>query len=276
ERVGEDAVTAHHGSLSKETRLDAEQRLKAGQLQALVATASLELGIDIGHVDLVCQLGTPRRISTFLQRVGRSGHTVHGTPKGRLFPLTRDELVESTALLRSVEAGKLDRIVMREQPLDVLSQQIVAETAAEDWQADDLFALVRRAYPYRRLERAEFDAVVAMVSQGFETRRGRRGALVHHDTVNGRLRGRRGARMAAITSGGAIPDNADYRVVLEPEGTFIGTVNEDFAVESMAGDIFQLGNLSWRILRVQQGTVRVEDAHGQPPSIPFWLGESPA
>src|SRR5690349_20384118 len=276
ERVGEEAVTAHHGSLSKESRLDAEERLKGGKLRALVATASLELGIDIGHVDLVCQLGTPRRISTFLQRVGRSGHTVHGTPKGRLFPLTRDELVESTALLRSVEAGKLDRIVMRERPLDVLSQQIVAETAAEDWPADELSALVRRAYPYRRLERAEFDAVVAMVSQGFETRRGRRGALIHHDAINGRLRGRRPARMAAITSGGAIPDNADYRVVLEPEGTFIGTVNEDFAIESMSGDIFQLGNLSWRIQQVARGTVRVEDARGQPPNIPFWLGEAPA
>jgi ATP-dependent Lhr-like helicase len=276
ERVGEDAVTAHHGSLSKESRLDAEERLKQGRLRALVATASLELGIDIGHVDLVCQLGTPRRISTFLQRVGRSGHTVRGTPKGRLFPLTRDELVESTALLESVRHGKLDRIVMREQPLDVLSQQIVAETASEDWQADDLFALVRRAYPYRRLQRVEFDEVVAMVSQGFETRRGRRGALVHHDAIHGRLRGRRGARMVAITSGGAIPDNADYRVVLEPEGTFIGTVNEDFAVESMAGDIFQLGNLSWRIQQVQRGTVRVEDARGQPPNIPFWLGEAPA
>jgi ATP-dependent helicase Lhr and Lhr-like helicase len=276
ERIGEDVVTAHHGSLSKESRLDAEERLKAGKLKALVATASLELGIDIGYVDLVCQLGTPRRISTFLQRVGRSGHTVHGTPKGRLFPLTRDELVESTALLDSVRAGNLDRIAMREQPLDVLSQQIVAETASEDWQVDDLFALVRRAYPYRRLPRAEFDEVVAMVSQGFETRRGRRGALVHHDAVHGRLRGRRGARMTAITSGGAIPDNADYRVVLEPEGTFIGTVNEDFAVESMAGDIFQLGNLSWRIQQVQRGTVRVEDAHGQPPNIPFWLGEAPA
>jgi ATP-dependent helicase Lhr and Lhr-like helicase len=276
ERVGEAAVTAHHGSLSRESRLDAEERLKNGSLRALVATASLELGIDIGHVDLVCQLGTPRRISTFLQRVGRSGHTVHGTPKGRLFPLTRDELVESTALLQSVRAGKLDRIRMREQPLDVLSQQIVAETAAEDWPVDDLFALARRAYPYRRLERAAFDDVVAMVSQGFETRRGRRGALVHHDAIHGRLRGRRGARMAAIMSGGAIPDNADYRVVLEPEGTFIGTVNEDFAVESLAGDIFQLGNLSWRIRQVQRGTVRVEDARGQPPNIPFWLGEAPA
>jgi ATP-dependent Lhr-like helicase len=276
ERLGEDAVTAHHGSLSKESRLDAEERLKTGKLRALVATASLELGIDIGHVALVCQLGTPRRISAFLQRVGRSGHTVHGTPKGRLFPLTRDELVECTALLRSVGEGKLDHIVMREKPLDVLSQQVIAEVAAEDWAVDELYELVRRAYPYRRLDRAEFDEVVVMLTRGFETRRGRRGALLHHDTMHGRLRGRRGARMTAITSGGAIPDNADYRVVLEPEDTFIGTVNEDFAVESMAGDIFQLGNMSWRILRVQRGVVRVEDARGQPPTIPFWFGEAPS
>jgi ATP-dependent helicase Lhr and Lhr-like helicase len=276
ERLGEAAVTAHHGSLSKETRLDAEQRLKTGQLQALVATASLELGIDIGHVDLVCQLGTPRRISTFLQRVGRSGHTVHGTPKGRLFPLTRDELVECVAIIRSVNRGELDRIVLRAQPLDVLAQHIVAETASEDWAEDELFDLCKQAYPYRHLQRAEFDEVVQMLAQGFATRRGRRAALIHHDAVNRRIRGRRGARMLAITSGGAIPDNADYRVILEPDNIFVGTVNEDFAVESLQGDIFQLGNTSWRILRVSQGTVRVEDAHGQPPSIPFWLGESPA
>ena len=276
ERLGEEAVAAHHGSLSKETRLDAEERLKTGKLKALVATASLELGIDIGHVDLVTQLGTPRRISTFLQRVGRSGHTVHGTPKGRLFPLTRDELVESTALLWSVRNGMLDRLIIRDKPLDVLAQQIVAEAAGEDWEVEPLFELVRQAYPYRNLERAEFDGVVQMLAQGFATRRGRRGALIHHDTVNDRIRGRRGSRMLAITSGGAIPDNADFRVVLEPEGTFIGTVNEDFAVESLQGDIFQLGNLSWRILRVGQGIVRVEDARGQPPSIPFWLGEAPA
>jgi ATP-dependent Lhr-like helicase len=276
ERLGEDAVTAHHGSLAKETRLDAEERLKGGKLQALVATASLELGIDIGHVDLVCQLGTPRRISTFLQRVGRSGHTVVGTPKGRLFPLSRDDLVECTALLHAVGRGQLDRLIVREKQLDVLAQQIVAEAACEDWSVDGLFALVRSAYPYRHLERAEFDAVVEMLAQGFTTRRGRRAALVHHDAVNGRLRGRRGSRLLAITSGGAIPDTADYRVVLEPQGTFLGTVNEDFAVESTAGDIFQLGNLSWRILRVQQGVVRVEDAHGQPPGLPFWLGEAPA
>jgi ATP-dependent Lhr-like helicase len=276
ERLGEDAATAHHGSLAKETRLDAEERLKTGKLKALVATASLELGIDIGHVDLVCQLGSPRRISTFLQRIGRSGHTVRGTPKGRLFPLTRDELVECTALLGEVGKGLLDRVVIRDKPLDVLAQQLVAESACEDWPEERLFELVQRAYPYRDLKRSEFDDVVQMLAHGFATRRGRRAALIHHDAVNGRLRGRRGARLTAITSGGAIPDNADYRVVLEPEGTFLGTVNEDFAVESLAGDIFQLGNMSWRILRVQQGVVRVEDAHGQPPSIPFWLGEAPA
>jgi ATP-dependent Lhr-like helicase len=276
ERVGEELVTAHHGSLSKEIRLAAEEKLKTGKLKALVATASLELGIDIGHVDLVCQLGSPHRIAAFLQRVGRSGHTVTGTPKGRLFPLSRDDLVECAALLRWARAGVLDKLWVVEHPADVLAQQIVAESAAEDWAADDLFALVRGAYPYRELSRQEFDQIVQMVAHGFTTRRGRRGALVHYDGVNQRLRGRRGARMLALTSGGAIPETADYRVLLEPEGTFIGTVNEDFAVESMAGDVFQLGNASWRMLRIQAGTVRVEDAHGEPPGIPFWLGEAPA
>ena len=274
ERLGEDAVTAHHGSLAKEARLDAEDRLKGGRLRALVATSSLELGIDIGHVDLVCQLGSPRRIATFLQRVGRSGHTVIGTPKGRLFPLTRDELVESVALLRAVARGELDHVRICERPLDVLAQQIVAESASEPWGLDALFDLVRRSRPYRDLDRSEFDAVARMLGAGFVTRRGRRGALVHLDEVNRRLRGRRGARLTALTSGGAIPDNADYRVVLEPEGTFVGTLNEDFAIESMPGDIFQLGNVSWRMLRIERGTVRVEDAHGQPPGVPFWLGEA--
>ncbi|MGH7663689.1 MAG: DEAD/DEAH box helicase [Gemmatimonadaceae bacterium] len=276
ERLGEDAVTAHHGSLAKDVRRDAEERLKAGKLGALVATASLELGIDIGAVDLVCQLGSTRRISTLLQRVGRSGHSVHGTPKGRLFPLTRDELIECAALLRAVKADELDHVVIPAKPLDVLAQQIVAETAAEDWSVDALFRLARGAYPYRMLDRAEFDEVVEMLARGFSTRRGRRGALLHHDAVNGRARGRRCARLTAITSGGAIPDTADFRVILEPQGAVVGTLNEDFAIESIAGDIFQLGNTSWRILRVESGVVRVEDAHGQPPTIPFWLGEAPA
>ena len=275
ERLGEEAVTAHHGSLSKEKRLDAESRLKAGQLKALVATASLELGIDIGSVDLVCQIGSPHRISTFLQRVGRSGHTVSGLPKGRLFPISRDDLIECAALLGSVTRGELDRIVSQEAPLDVLAQQVVAETACGEYAEDELFALMRRAWPYRDLTRADFDAVVAMTADGFATRRGRRGALVHRDEVNGKVRGRRGSRLLAITSGGAIPEVADYRVVLEPEDTFIGTVNEDWAIESMVGDIFQLGNASWQILQVGTGYVRVADAKGAPPNIPFWLGEAP-
>ena len=275
ERLGAEAVAAHHGSLAKEQRFDAEQRLKSGSLRAMIATASLELGIDIGEVDLVCQLGSPRAIATFLQRVGRSGHAVAGTPKGRLFPLSRDELVESAALLDSIRRGELDRLELPERPLDVLAQQIVAESAAQEWREDALFALVRRAWPYRELPRADFDAIVAMLAEGFSTRRGRRGALIHHDAVNGMIRGRRGARITALTSGGTIPDNADYQVLLEPENHIIGTVNEDFAVESLAGDVFQLGNTAYRILRVERGTVRVEDAAGMQPSVPFWLGEAP-
>jgi ATP-dependent Lhr-like helicase len=275
DRVGEDNVTAHHGSLAKEQRLDAEQRLKRGQLKALVATASLELGIDIGDVDLVCQLGSPRSIASFLQRVGRSGHAVGGTPKGRLFPQSRDELVECTALIDSVRRGELDRLTIPHQPLDVLAQQIVAEVATREWSEDDLYALIRRAWPYRAVSREDFTTVVGMLGEGFTTRRGRRGALIHHDAVNHEMRGRRGSRLTALTSGGTIPDNADYRVLVEPENQFIGTVNEDFAVESLAGDVFQLGNHSYRILRVERGVVRVEDAHGMPPSIPFWLGEAP-
>ena len=276
ERIGEDAVTAHHGSLSKERRLDAEHRLKSGALKALVATASLELGIDIGHVDLVCQIGSPHRIATLLQRVGRSGHTISGTPKGRMLPVSLDDLVECAALLRASRRGELDCIVTHDAPLDVLAQQITAETSCHAYGEDELHTLVRRAWPYRDLTRENFDAVVSMVADGFATPRGRRSALVHRDEVNRTLRGRRGSRMLSLTSGGAIPEVADYRVVLEPEDTFIGTLNEDFAIESLAGDIFQLGNASWQITQVVSGTVRVRDAHGAPPTIPFWLGEAPA
>jgi ATP-dependent Lhr-like helicase len=275
ERLDEKNVAAHHGSLSKERRHNAEQRLKRGELKVLVATASLELGIDIGDVDLVCQIGSTRSINAFLQRVGRAGHSVGGISKGRLFPLSRDELVECAALLDSVRRGELDRLSIPENALDVLAQQLTAEVAAREWAEDELFDLMRAAYPYRNLPREEFDECVRMLAEGFSTRRGRRGALLHHDAVNKMLRPRKGARLTALTSGGAIPDNADYRVILEPEGHLVGTVNEDFAVESLQGDIFQLGNTSYRILRVERGTVRVEDAHGQPPSIPFWLGEAP-
>ncbi|HBB87494.1 MAG TPA: ATP-dependent DNA helicase [Blastocatellia bacterium] len=276
ERIGDENIAAHHGSLAREQRLAAEQRLKAGELSALVATASLELGIDIGDVNLVCQLGSTRSIASFLQRVGRSNHTVAGFPKGRVFPLSRDELVECAAIIDSVRRGELDRLALPEQPLDILAQQIVAASAPEEWGEDELFAMVRRAYPYRNLTREQFDSVIRMLAEGFSTKRGRRSAYLHHDAVNKRIRGRRGARLAAITSGGAIPDTADYAVVLEPSELVIGSVNEDFAIESLQGDIFQLGNTSWRVLRVEQGKVRVEDAHGQPPSIPFWLGEAPA
>jgi len=275
DRLGEQAVTAHHGSMAKELRLAAEQRLKRGELKALVATASLELGIDIGDVNLVCQIGSPRSIATFLQRVGRSGHAIGGTPKGRLFPLSRDDLVECVALIDGVRRGELDRLVIPERPLDVLAQQIVAEVSAQDWPEAALYDRLRRAWPFRSLARDDFDGVARMLAEGFTTRNGRRGALIHRDAVNRILRGRRGARTTALTSGGTIPDTADYQVLLEPENQIIGTVNEDFAVESMAGDIFQLGNTSYRIQRVERGTVRVEDAKGQPPNIPFWLGEAP-
>jgi len=276
ERIGDENIAAHHGSLAREQRLAAEQRLKAGELSALVATASLELGIDIGDVNLVCQLGSTRSITSFLQRVGRSNHTVAGFPKGRIFPLSRDELVECAAIVDSVRRGELDRLELPEQPLDILAQQIVAASAAEEWSEDALFQMIRRAYPYRSLDREKFDSVIRMLAEGFSTKRGRRSAYLHHDAVNHRIRGRRNARISAITSGGAIPDTADYAVVLEPSDLVIGSVNEDFAIESLQGDIFQLGNSSWRVLRVEQGKVRVEDAHGQPPSIPFWLGEAPA
>ena len=275
ERLGKDAVAAHHGSMAKEHRLDAEQRLKGGRLRVLIATASLELGIDIGDVDLVCQLGSPRAIAPFLQRVGRSGHQVGGMPKGRLFPTSRDDLVECAALIDCVRRGELDTLTMPHAPLDVLAQQIVAEVACEEWSEDALFAAIKRAAPYADLEREQYDAVLHMLAQGYTSRYGPRGSYIHRDVISGTLRGRRGGKMTAVTSGGTIPDNADYAVLLEPQGLNIGTVNEDFAVESLAGDVFQLGNTSYKILRVEPGRVRVVDAEGQAPNIPFWLGEAP-
>jgi ATP-dependent helicase Lhr and Lhr-like helicase len=274
--LGEDAVASHHGSLSRQRRLLVENKLKLGELRALVATASLELGIDIGAVDLACQIGSPRSIAVALQRIGRAGHWRGAIPKGRIFATTRDELIECAALVRAIRQGELDRILIPKAPLDVLAQQIVAACSADDWQEDDLFALVRRAYPYRDLSRAEFDEVVEMLSNGISARRGRYGAYLHRDQVNGRLRGRRGGRLAAITSGGAIPDNSLYTVIAEPEGILVGTVDEDFAVESLRGDIMLLGNTSWRIRRIGSGSVLVEDAKGAPPNIPFWRGEAPA
>jgi ATP-dependent Lhr-like helicase len=279
ELVGEDLVQAHHGSLSMERRLRVESRLRAGELKAVVATASLELGIDVGPVELVCQLGSPRAIATWLQRVGRAQHHVGGTPTGRLYPMTRDELVECAALFAAVRRGELDATRPPVAPLDILAQQVVAEVAAagpEGIAEDAMYELVLRAAPYTTLDRSAFDEVVELVSTGVVTGRGRRGAHVHRDRVNGVLRPRRGARLTATTSGGAIPELADYRVVLEPEETLVGTVNEDWAIESMAGDVFLLGSHTWRIRRIESGTVRVVDADGASPTVPFWLGEAPA
>ncbi len=275
ERLGAAAVSSHHGSMAREYRLDAEQRLKRGDLKALVCTSSLELGIDIGFVDLVCQLGSPRSIAALLQRVGRSGHAVAGLPKGRLFPLSRDDLVEAAALLDAVRRGELDRLRIPQQPLDVLAQQIVAEVACREWSEDGLYARFKRAWPYRALTREQYAEVVAMLADGFQTKRGRSNAQLHRDAVNRVLKGRKGAKLTAVTCGGTIPDTADYQVVLEPAQVTVGTVNEDFAVESLEGDVFQLGNASYRIVRVEAGRVRVEDARDMPPSIPFWLGEAP-
>lgn len=270
--MGGEAVASHHGSLARELRLSAEERLKRGELKAIVATASLEMGIDVGYIDLVCQIGSPRSIATFLQRVGRSGHALGLTPKGRLFPLTRDELLECLALIRSVRGGRLDRVEIPQAPLDVLAQQIVAMTACEPWDENALYDAVRRAHPYRDLSRDDYLAVLKMLSEGISAA-GKHGAYLHRDQLGGQLRARRGARMAAITSGGTIPETGDYRVVTEQERTFVGTLNEDFAIESVAGDIFLLGNNSWRIRYVRGGEVTVVDAHGAPATVPFWLGE---
>jgi len=276
ERIGEEFVTSHHGSLSRDQRLKAEQRLKSGELKALVATASLELGIDIGSIDLVCQIGITSTIGMLMQRVGRSGHSLKSISRGKIFALTREELMTAAALCSSVRHGLMDVLHLPDKPLDILSQQVVAASASDEWSDDGLYALMKRAYNYRSLERKEFDEIVHMLAEGFSRRRGHSAALIHYDAIGKRIRGRRGARLAAITSGGAIPDTADFDVVKEPEGIRIGSLNEDFAIESTAGDIFQLGNTSWKILKVETGRVRVEDAHGQPPSIPFWLGEAPS
>ncbi|WP_455204874.1 DEAD/DEAH box helicase [Kaarinaea lacus] len=275
ERIGEEFVTAHHGSLAKEHRLNAEQRLKGGKLKALVATASLELGIDIGDIDLVVQLGSPRSIAAFLQRVGRSGHAVDALPKGRLFPLSRDDLLECAALLDAIGRDELDQIIIPQQSLDVLAQQIVAEVSSGEWDEQELYKAFKNAWPYKDLSKDRFSSVIKMLAEGYTTKRGRRGAYIHHDAVNAKLRPRRGANLVALTNGGAIPDQFDYDVILQPEGQFIGTLNEDFAFESLPGDIFQLGNTSYRMLKIENGRVFVEDAHGQPPNIPFWFGEAP-
>ena len=277
ERLGEENVAAHHGSLSRKLRHEAERRLKAGEIRILVATASLELGIDIGTVDLVCQINTPRAIATAMQRVGRAGHWRGAIPKGRLFATTRDDLMEQAALVRAMRSGVLDRLEIPAKPADVLMQQIVAACAAEPWEERRLFELFRRAQPYRDLCWEEFEEALCLLTEGIESSRGRYGAYLLRDRVHGRIQARRGARLAAVTNGGTIPDTPLFPVIMQPEGVQIATLDEDFAVESSPGDIILLGNTSWRIQRVESnsGRVLVEDAHGQPPSVPFWTGEAP-
>ncbi|HLQ46590.1 MAG TPA: helicase-related protein, partial [Planctomycetaceae bacterium] len=276
ELLGEDAVSCHHGSLSFDMRLKAERRLKAGELKAIVATASLELGIDIGYIDLVIQIGSPGSIATFLQRIGRAGHAITATPKGRLFALTRDELLEAMAVMRAVRSGRLDVVAIPEAPLDVLAQQIVAEVAAaEEWSSDELFETFRRAYPYRNLTREAFDAVVQIMAEGITDTSGRGRVYLHHDRVKRRLKPRPSARIAATCNAGAIPDIGSFRVVTDPEGVVVGSVDEDFAVESQRGDIFLLGTTSWRFQGIRGLDVTVTDASGAPPTIPFWRGEAP-
>lgn len=277
-RIGEEFVGTHHGSLSRKLRLTAEQKLKSGEYKVLVATASLELGIDIGNIDLVCQIGSPRSIAVALQRIGRAGHWRGAVPRGRLFATTRDELIECAALVKAIRQGELDRIIIPEHPRDVLAQQIVASCATNDWGEDELYDRVRHAYPYRNLPRKTYDEIIEMLSEGLAGRKVKYGRYLHRDKINGVLKARRGARMLAITNGGAIPDNSLFTVIAEPEHIVVGTVDEDFAVESNRGDIFLLGNSSWKIRRVEGtgGRMLVEDARGAPPTVPFWRGEAPA
>ncbi len=275
-RIGPEHVAAHHGSLSRTLRLDAEQRLKNGEIKILIATASLELGIDIGDIDLVCQISTTRAVAVAMQRVGRAGHWRGAVPKGRFFATTRDDLMEQAALVRKMRAGELDQLQIPPQPADVLMQQIVAACGAEPWEEDALYTTLRRAYPYRNLTRKQFDGLLTLLTEGIESTRGRYGAYLLRDGVHGVLHPRRGARMIAISNGGAIPDTSLYSVILQPEGVQIATLDEHFAVDSSPGDVILLGTSSWRIQRIEAtGRVLVEDAHGAPPTLPFWEGEAP-
>jgi ATP-dependent Lhr-like helicase len=275
-RLGPEHVAAHHGSLSRVLRLDAEQRLKNGQIKILIATASLELGIDIGDIDLVCQISTTRAVAVAMQRVGRAGHWRGAIPKGRFFATTRDDLMEQAALVRKMRAGELDQLQIPPQPADVLMQQIVAACGAEPWEEGALYNTLRRAYPYRNLTRKAFDDLLTLLTEGIESTRGRYGAYLLRDGVQHHLHPRRGARMIAISNGGAIPETNLYSVILQPEGVQIATLDEHFAVDSSPGDVVLLGTSSWRIQRIEAtGRVLVEDAHGAPPTLPFWEGEAP-
>ncbi|HEY3281818.1 MAG TPA: ATP-dependent helicase [Armatimonadota bacterium] len=268
------AVGAHHGSMSKKVRLEMEDRLKAGRLQALVATSSLELGIDVGSIDLVCQVESPKSVSRGLQRIGRAGHLLQATSKGRLLAMHRDDLMESAVLVRALHEGELDTVRVPTNCLDVLAQQVVGAVVADEWGADALFDLVRRSHCFRSLPRQEFDDVLSMLS----------GEVVLDmeqppypkilwDRVNGRLYPERGARMLAYRSSGVIPDVADYDVYLQEKKTVVGQLDEGFVEELRGGDIFILGSSSWRVLGIEKGRVMVEAVYGLAPTIPYWTGD---
>lgn len=277
DRLGPDQVAAHHGSLSRTLRLDVETKLKTGQLKALVATASLELGIDIGELDLVCQIGSPRSIAVALQRVGRAGHWHEGISEGRFFATTRDELLECAALIKAIEEGALDALIMPERCLDILAQQLVAMCVTDSFSEKALFELVTQAYAYRDLSLQEFKSVLIMLCEGISGSRGRYGAYLFHDKVNDQISAKKHARIVAVSNGGAIADIGLFSVLAEPNNILVGTLDEDFAVESTKGDIILLGTTSWRIKRVESnaGKVFVEAAPGMAPSVPFWRGEAP-
>src|SRR6266478_436795 len=276
DRIADGRVAAHHGSLSRRARLEAENRLKEGELRALVATSSLELGIDVGAIDLVVQLQSPRNIAAALQRVGRAGHLLSRVSKGRIVVTRGEELGEAAAVVRSIRARELDRTVMPEAPLDVLAQQIVAAVAAESVGVDTLWQRFRNAAPYRTLSREDFVAVVRALAEPLPAEVKGAAPRILWDRVNDRLHARRGSRFLALTSGGTIPDNGLYDVFVAETDLKVGTLDEEFVTESLPGDVFLLGSHSWKIVKVRADRVLVEDAQGMSPTIPFWKGEHPS
>ncbi len=275
ELIGSELVASHHGSLSHTQRHKSEQQLKAGTLKVMVATSSLELGLDIGSIDLVVQISSPRSIHAFIQRAGRSEHHKNGTSRALLVPLTRDDLSECVALVRSVRQGNLEQLALASPALDILAQQIVAETAMRDIAADELYTVMKSEYIWRELRRSDFDGVLSMLNDGYSLRFGRRSRYIFYDRTEQIVRARPGARITAALNGGAIPENFEYEVIEEPDGTYVGSVHEDFAIESSRGDVFQLGNRLWQITQVSGNRVSVVYAPNKHPTIPFWIVDVP-
>jgi len=268
------AVGAHHGSMSKGVRLEMENKLKKGALDALVATSSLELGIDVGSINLVCQIESPKSVSRGMQRIGRAGHLLDATSEGRLLVTDRDDLVESAVLVRAIIDGQIDATRVPTNCLDVLAQHIVGAVAADDWDADDLFSLCRGSYCFRGLKRKDFERVLDMLSGNYTFDMEQAPfPKISWDKVNNVLSPERGARMIAFRASGTIPDVADYDVYFEERKTKVGQLDEGFVEELSAGDIFILGSSSWRVQGIQRNRVLVEDVYGQAPTIPFWHGD---